>query len=959
MALPTFSHPLSAPLCRSLAALAVTAALYGPAHAAPAHSAADVAHLQQQARQASSDLMALSKRWHLAKGQARKALQQQLLEQADQRRTALRNLVRHQPAEALQLAMPAQAQSRLPAEVINRMEQRLNLSGQLDVFYEDREDGSHRLRHILNTPFGERFELHFAGNAPQLKHGRQVELEGLLVEADAGDSLDGDIALSTETLMLAADGDATGGSTGGSAADSATLGAQSTLVINVNFSDNNSQPWPPEQARTTVFGEASAFLHENSFGQTWLEGEVTPWLTLGINSNGCDTSAITAAAHDAATAAGYDLSRYNRLIFAMPYTAGCGFSGVGSVGGTQSTMLINGSMYWFTIAHEMGHNLGLFHSHALECGDQVIGSQCSSDEYGDGVDIMGRVNGHFTTFQKERLGWLDSRHILTLAESGIHQLEPYAGQPGNAPKALKIPRGVDAASGQPEWLYVEYRQASGHDSILASNDNVQNGVVVHTGISNKPNSSFLLDMTPGSKASNYTDTRDPALEVGQQFTDPESGITLATQWVDGSRASVNVDMPGSELSCARANPVMNVTPGEPVWAPAGSVQTYTLTLTSRDSNACSSASYNLNTQVPAGWGSRLASSQLNLAPGETASVDWTVTSSETAADGYYTLKASALSGDYGTHLSLTQVVDTPVINTAPVAQSDRTSTAYETPVTLAVLANDTDADGDTLSVTAVSPLNGTAVINADNSITFSPASSFSGTTSFSYRISDGKGGSDSASITIDVAAAPNRAPVANNDSASTAYETPVTLAVLANDTDADGDRLSVTFVSALNGHAVVNADNSITFTPAHGFSGTASLSYRISDGKGGSDSASVSISVAAPVVPEPEPTPNAAPVARADSVTLDAKQSTTIAVLSNDYDPEGQALKVVGYTQGSKGSVRLNADGSLTYIPGKPFKQDDRFSYTISDGDKTATASVSIRLAADAGGGHPGKGNNK
>ncbi|MBR9828639.1 MAG: tandem-95 repeat protein [Oceanospirillales bacterium] len=964
---------LTPPLARRLTTLAVVAALSSTvlsAQAADTPRVPPTKQLHEQANTQSQALMALHKRWQNAKGPSRQTLQAQLLRQADMRRDLLRQLVKQQPGVALQLAIPDAKQLGMPVDVVEKLEQRLNLSGQLEVFYEDQEDGKHRLRHVLATPFGERFELHFTDTPPRLKHGHAVELEGLLVTAADDSTSDGDIALNSDALVLAADGGVTGGSNGGTAADSsATFGAQSTLVINVNFSDNTSQPWTPEQARSTVFDQASSFLHENSFGQTWLEGDTTPWLTLPINSSGCDTSAITSAAHDAATAAGYDLSQYNRLIFAMPYTAGCGFSGVGSVGGTTSTMLINGSMYWFTVAHEMGHNLGLYHSHALECGSDVTGSNCSSDEYGDGVDIMGRVNGHFTAFQKERLGWLDSRHIQTVTGSGIHELEPYATQPGSAPKALKIAKGTDPVSGENSWYYVEYRQASGYDNILASNANVQNGVVVHTGISNKGNSSYLLDMTPASTPSNYTDTRDPALEVGQQFTDADAGITLATEWVDGTRARVNVQLPDAVNSCTRANPSLSVTPGESVWAAAGSSQAYTLTLTNQDSAACSSSNYTLNTGVPSGWSSVLASTALTLAPGESRSTSWTVTSADSAVDGFYTLTAQATSGSQSASSSLTYVVDNPVVNNRPDAVSDTARTDFETAVTVAVLANDSDPDGDRLSVTAANAVNGRAVINADQSITYTPAAGFSGLASFSYSISDGKGGTDSASISIDVAASPeptpepNEAPIAGNDTAVTAFETSVSIAVLANDRDPEGEQLTLSAVNATRGTARINADGTLIYTPATGFSGQTSLSYTVRDPQGATATASVTITVEAEVQPEPEPSVNEAPIANADSATLATKQSIKIPVLANDRDPEGSTLRITGFTQGGKGSVRQNADGTLTYTPGKPFKQDDRFSYTISDGEKTATATVQVSLAADAGGSsggsNNGKGNNK
>lgn len=196
--------------------------------------------------------------------------------------------------------------------------------------------------------------------------------------------------------------------------------------------------------------------------------------------------------------------------------------------------------------------------------------------------------------------------------------------------------------------------------------------------------------------------------------------------------------------------------------------------------------------------------------------------------------------------------------------------------------------------------------------------------------------------------AANTAPVANNDVASSAGET-VTIAVLNNDSDADGDALSISSLSGVNGQARINSNGTISFTPASGFSGTEVFSYSVSDGKGGSDSAQVSVTVSSD---------NSAPVAQADSVELASISTTTISVLANDYDPDADTLTVTGVTQGSKGTVVINSNGTLTYIPGKRFKNGDSFSYTISDGRLSASATVTIGLSS-SGTTTGGKGNGK
>ena len=185
-------------------------------------------------------------------------------------------------------------------------------------------------------------------------------------------------------------------------------------------------------------------------------------------------------------------------------------------------------------------------------------------------------------------------------------------------------------------------------------------------------------------------------------------------------------------------------------------------------------------------------------------------------------------------------------NTAPAASDDSAAAAQDTAVVLDVLANDSDADGDPLTVTAVTaPSNGTAVINADNTITYTPDAGFTGADSFTYTVSDGTD-SDTATATVTVSPPGNTAPAASDDSAAAAHDTAVVLDVLANDSDADGDPLTVTAVTApSNGTAVINADNTITYTPDAGFTGADSFTYTVSDGTD-SDTATATVTVASP-----------------------------------------------------------------------------------------------------------------
>lgn len=184
------------------------------------------------------------------------------------------------------------------------------------------------------------------------------------------------------------------------------------------------------------------------------------------------------------------------------------------------------------------------------------------------------------------------------------------------------------------------------------------------------------------------------------------------------------------------------------------------------------------------------------------------------------------------------------VNGAPQAVDDAATTNEDQAVTVDVLANDTDPNGDALSVTATSGAgNGSTSINGDGSVSYMPNANFHGTDSFSYTVSDGNGASSTATVTVTVASV-NDSPVAANDSATCSKNRSVKVSVLANDSDVDGDVLSVTAVSRpSSGTATINSDGTITYQARKGFEGIATFDYSVSDGNGGVSSATVTVAV--------------------------------------------------------------------------------------------------------------------
>jgi hypothetical protein len=202
-------------------------------------------------------------------------------------------------------------------------------------------------------------------------------------------------------------------------------------------------------------------------------------------------------------------------------------------------------------------------------------------------------------------------------------------------------------------------------------------------------------------------------------------------------------------------------------------------------------------------------------------------------------------GHGGTDTGSVAVTISPV-NDPPAAVNDTASTNEDQAVDVAVLANDSDADAESLAVTGVSgAVKGTASINANGTVHFVPTVNAVGDGFFQYAVSDGVGGSATGSVFVSINPV-NDAPVAANDSATTGQGVPVTIAVLANDSDVDGGPLSIAAVSdPPHGTAVANANGTITSTPEPSYSGPDAFAYTASDGSAISNLATVSITVTA------------------------------------------------------------------------------------------------------------------
>ncbi len=307
-------------------------------------------------------------------------------------------------------------------------------------------------------------------------------------------------------------------------------------------------------------------------------------------------------------------------------------------------------------------------------------------------------------------------------------------------------------------------------------------------------------------------------------------------------------------------------------------------------------------------------------------------------NGTDTITYTISDGNGGTSTA-TVTVTVGAVNDPPVAVDDATVTDEEVPVTIPVLANDSDVDGDPLTVTSASAPNGTVVINADGTVTYTPDPDFNGNDTITYVISDGEGGTDTAIVNVTVNPV-NDAPVAVDDVATTPEDTPITLNVLSNDSDVDGDPLIVTGATSPDGQVTINPDGTVTFTPDPDFNGTTTVTYTISDGNGGTATATVTLTV--------DPV-NDPPVATPDIAQTDEDTPVIVSVLDNDTDVDGDPLTITA-ASAPNGTVVINADGTVTYTPDPNFNGTDTITYTVSDGNggfATTTATVTVNPVND------------
>ena len=322
-------------------------------------------------------------------------------------------------------------------------------------------------------------------------------------------------------------------------------------------------------------------------------------------------------------------------------------------------------------------------------------------------------------------------------------------------------------------------------------------------------------------------------------------------------------------------------------------------------------------------------------------------------------------------------------NAPPIATDDEFSAQLDTPLSSSVMSNDSDPDGDTITIAdpvtgdpATAPQTfpttqgGSVTLNPDGTFDYTPPADYLGTDTFDYTIVDPSGATDTATVTIDVEADPDPAandqPEAGDDLITSTVGDPATGNMLDNDTDPNSDPLTITEVDGQDPAAgpitltdpvtaaplgVLDVDpttGEVTFTPEPAFVGTIEFPYTIDDGNGGTDDASLTITV---FDEGPEATDDI------NATEIDTPVSGDVTLNDSDTNPN-DTLTIVDPATGDPatgpltvttpngGTVVFEPDGTYEYTPAPGFVGEDTFDYTIVDGfgkDDMATVSIEVR----------------
>jgi CARDB/Divergent InlB B-repeat domain len=389
--------------------------------------------------------------------------------------------------------------------------------------------------YLLDTP-GHYYQLKTAGE-PSIHSRAKVKVHGTI----SGNTIDvttpGSIQVLSPAPVIAA------------------IGTKSVLVINVTW-PGTSLTATQAQENNFMFGNdprsVASYYASASYGQMTWTGTETPNYSIP-DPAACDLGGLAIHAEEMASAGGYTPAAYDAVVVNAPALY-CGSAGYGEIGGKHVWIQdglwnLDDGYARLVPTHELGHSLGLYHSHGLECGSTTVDVAClgnpgsHNEEYGNAWDVMGNNwpgdgNDSVTWFSAKQeilLGWLSGSRLKSVSGSGIYNLVPLEQAGTTSPQALVIQTPANT-------YYVEYRQPIGQDAFMSGYPAATNGVHINVSASfGGDTGPFALDFTPQSDTtSSYSDWFDAPLATGKSFTDPSNTFTISPLSQNGTNVAVQV-----------------------------------------------------------------------------------------------------------------------------------------------------------------------------------------------------------------------------------------------------------------------------------------------------------------------------------------------------------------------------------------------------------------------------------
>jgi VCBS repeat-containing protein len=277
------------------------------------------------------------------------------------------------------------------------------------------------------------------------------------------------------------------------------------------------------------------------------------------------------------------------------------------------------------------------------------------------------------------------------------------------------------------------------------------------------------------------------------------------------------------------------------------------------------------------------------------------------------------------------------VNDAPFAVNDSYSTAEDTPLvvpTPGVLGNDGDVDGNPLTAVLVAgPVHGTLTLNANGSFTYNPGLNFNGSDSFTYKANDGAVDSNIATVSITVTPV-NDAPVASNRSVTTPQNTPIAVTLSAS--DVDGDVLTYVVVGGPAHGTLSGTAPGLTYTPAAGYSGPDTFTFKANDGKADSNVATVSITVTGG---------NSVPVVTVSPASQSVQYSDNVAPITITATDSDSATLTVAFAPPLPTGLILVTPPAKTLLP----NGGSAYIWTVKGNAKVAAGTYPINISVSDG----------